>query len=63
LERATYPPTQEDAIEYEELDKLQVSFALEAEKKCHKLRMGGVPYSDVLQKISQSIHFFTLLCN
>jgi hypothetical protein len=63
LERATYPPTREDTIEYEELDKLRVSFTLEAEKKCCKLRMGGVPYSDVLQKICQSIHFFTLLCN
>jgi hypothetical protein len=32
LERATYPPTQKDAIEYEELDRLRVSFTLEVEK-------------------------------
>ena len=46
---------------YEELDKLRYESMKEAEKKCRKLKMGGVPWSPQLQRARDSILFWTLI--
>ena len=47
--------------DYDEIDKIRENGMLYAEKKCRKLRMGGVAWSPVIQKARNTILFWTLL--
>ena len=49
------------AAEYNKLDTLRESGMTYAEKKCRKLRMGGVVWSPVIQTARDTILFWTLL--
>ena len=53
--------TTESQKEYEELDILREKGMHLTEKKCRKLRMGGVPWSPALKKAKDTILFWTLL--
>ena len=46
---------------YEELDKIRYESMKEAERKCRKLKMGGIPWSPQLQTARDTILFWTLI--
>ena len=55
------PHTPAIKVEYEAIDKIRYESMKEAEHKCRKLKMGGVPWSPKLQAARDSILFWTLI--
>ena len=60
-DRVTCPITKEDALEYERLDKIRIAGMQYAEKRCRKLKMGGVPWTPELSYIRLGIEVWMLV--
>ena len=54
--------TEQMAAEWEDLDRLRMTFLAQADKKCRKLRMGNVPYSPQVSHAMKVIWAWRLLC-
>jgi hypothetical protein len=54
------PLTIPEQQEYKKLDALREKGMIIAEKKCRKLRMGGLRWSPILQKARMAIHYLKL---
>jgi hypothetical protein len=57
-EQLTQPLSEEHIMEYEKLRQIRKDARSHADKKCRKLRMGGVPYSVELNKARQTIELW-----
>jgi hypothetical protein len=57
-ENLTCPLTEQHIIEYEKLHRIRKDALLYADKKCRKLRMGGVPFSIELTKARTEIEMW-----
>ena len=60
-ERATYPLSDEDASTFERLDEIRIRGMVYAEKRCRKLKMGGIPWTPELSNIRLSIEVWKLV--
>ena len=54
-QRATYPARPEDNAEWEQLDRIMVEARRCAERKCRKLKMGGVDWTPEVSKAQAKI--------
>ena len=60
-QQATYPLSHAHQQEYEKIDRLRIEGIKPAEKQCQQLRMGGVPYSDVMARFREELHAWSLV--
>ena len=58
---ATFPLSSQDAIAYEKLDRIRIDGMKYAEKRCRRLKMGGVPWSPELTYIRVGIEVWMLV--
>lgn len=61
LAQASYPLSPDLQQTYKNLDNLHCKITAEAERKCHKLRIGQVAFSPALQEVNLQISAYTLL--
>ena len=59
--RMTRPLSSEDASTFERLDAIRIKGMMYAEKRCRKLKMGGVPWTPQLTKIRLGIEVWNLV--
>ena len=59
--KITYPLSLPAATEFERLDKIRIQGMKYAEKRCRKLRMGGVPWTPELTRIRTRIEVWQLV--
>ena len=60
-ERVTRPINDEDASSFERLDAIRIRGMMYAEKRCRKIKMGGVPWTPELTKIRLGIEVWSLV--
>ena len=60
-DRMTRPLSPQDALEFERLDSVRIQGMKYAERRCRKLKMGGVPWTPELSVIRVSIEVWTLV--
>ena len=60
-QRMVQPLSDTDATAYERLDKCRIQGMIYAEKRCRKLRMGGIPWTPELTRIRLTIVVWMLV--
>jgi len=60
-DRVNCPISRKDAAEYERLDKIRIAGMQYAEKRCRKVKMGGVPWTPALSYIRLGIEVWMLV--
>ena len=60
-QNATFPLTPQAAHEYEKLDKIRIEGMKYAEKRCRRLKMGGIPWTPELTDIRVGIEVWMLV--
>ena len=60
-QNATFPLTLQAAHEYEKLDKIRIEGMKYAEKRCRRLKMGGIPWTPELTDIRVGIEVWMLV--
>ena len=61
LGRVDYPLSPQNQAEYERIDGLRIQGIAYAEKKCRKLKMGGIPWTPELARLRSSIEVWQLV--
>lgn len=55
------PLTPTQIQEYESIDRFVTECSLTAEKRCRKIRVGGVPFSPVVDKAAKTVYLWSLI--
>ena len=59
--RITQPLDEDTAKEFEKLDRIRIQGMMTAERRCRKLKMGGVPWTPELSRIRNTIEVWQLV--
>ena len=60
-DRIQRPLSSHNQVEYERIDGLRIQGIVYAEKKCRKLKMGGIPWTPELARLRSSIEVWQLV--